>query len=265
MVRYVSGMAPSWSLVLPAPSGAAPARAAIEAVCAEARRRGLPDPKVRGFAAPPFPRADFYAHLLGGGLAWGLGLFLPLVGLLGALGGLGSVLAVRLGWHGLARFPRVPGWTVILRPVGPDTRRVVAGALDRAAPVRFEAEIVATALSVELLQFAFDGPWWCGPVALVAGALGVFATSRVGLRGDPVATVDTLLELTAGLGPRQDVAVVLCTGTAEAGTGVRAFLDWWGLEGAEVFLVGSPVARAGLGARVRELPPDPAAVLAALT
>lgn len=234
-------------------------RTLADAIAREAARRGITGVKVRGFGARPIQRSPELAHAIGGIGAWAVGLVAPGVAIVAALVLLGSLLLRRAGLAGLGEgLPRVPAWSVLLKVPGPTTRRVLAGVLDRAAKPRLELELVAGALGVEVLCLGLGAPWWLAPLPVLGAALWALTAGWRGGKPDATATINVLLDATVLLADRQDVAIVLSTGSAETGAGIAALIDWWALRGVDVVLVNGPHAVAPLGRLgipVSEVPP----------
>lgn len=260
-------MATAWSALVDHLEDPHYSRTLVDAIAREAARRGIVGVKVRGFGARPIQRAAEIAHALGGIGAWLVGLVAPGVAIVVALALLGSLLLRRVGLAGLGEgLPRVPAWSVLLKPPGPGTRRILAGVLDRAAPPRLELELVAGALGVEVLCLGLGAPWWVAPLPVVASALWALTAGWRAGKPDAAATIQALLDATVALADRQDISIVLSTGSAEAGAGVAALIDWWALRGVDVVLVGGPHAVAPLGRAgipVSEVPPRVDTILAA--
>ena len=234
---------------LPVGPGAATERTTLETLLTHARGAGVRGARLFGHAARRPPHSADRAHALAG-LG---GLVLLAAGVSAGLAVLGLVIvsaaARALGGPCLGLFlRRRPAWSLILRPLGPATRRVVAAPADRVRHLPALPRVVLGALLAGLLAPSI-GAW---AVAVVAA--GLLAVALVAARleqapapapGGPEAeAARALVDFAAGLSASDapDTAVLLCGGASADGGGLLSALDWWavGPGAAAVDLVGTP-------------------------
>jgi hypothetical protein len=230
--------APLTPVALPLEPGGLLERGALESLLVRARERGVVGARLFGHAAAPPPHAADAAHAAAGVVAFTA----AALGLEAGLWALGAgVVSCALGAAELpclgSLLPRRPSWSLLLRPVGAGTRRLVVAPTDRARLLPRLSLFVLGAHGVALLSLVGPLPVRVlGAVALASvGAVAAWLgrAPRAEADGPETIAARALLRY-ADLEHDPSVAVVLAGCSSAGGDGIASVLDWWGVPKGQV-------------------------------
>lgn len=182
--------------------------------------------RVFGHPAAPLPDRDALVAaataLSASVLSWmAPGIALP-VAAIGVL----ACASIGFGW--LSPWPKSGAWTVIIGRPGPHVRRIRVLALDARAPRAWLTPLAGAATVLAGLV-----PSWPGAMLVCLAVFLAAAFDRVRAREIPIEQAESWV---VARNPSADTLVLVSTAGSGPAEGVRAVVDWFALDGRNVFV-----------------------------